>query len=158
MLVDDSATIEALAHGLDEPRDVLHLACHGFHRARNPMFSALKLADGWLTANDVLSLRLDGSLVVLSACESGKHSHGRTLSEPVGLARSFLAAGASAVVVSLWLADDQATLELMTDFYRQLAADATPAEALQRAQAIAKDRHPHPATWAPFVVHGGAVR
>ncbi len=52
--------------------DVLHLACHGLFRADNPMFSALKLHDGWLTAADVMQLDLKDTLVTLSACESGR--------------------------------------------------------------------------------------
>jgi hypothetical protein len=39
-------------------------------RADNPMFSSLRLHDGWLTATDVLRLDLDGAIVTLSACES----------------------------------------------------------------------------------------
>lgn len=154
LLLGDQATDQALRAGLEQPRDVVHLACHGLHRAANPMFSALRLADHWLTATDVLSLRLDGSLVVLSACESGRQGGIGHHDETVGLARSFLAAGASAVVVSLWLAGDRITAELMSGFYQALRAGQGPAEALRRSQLDLSNHHPHPGDWAPFVVHG----
>ncbi len=120
------------------------------------MFSALKLGDGWLTAQDVLQLRLDDTLVVLSACETGRLSGQRQQDEAIGLARSFLAAGASAVVVSLWLADDDVTALLMRHFYEALGAGNPVPEALRLAQAAVAASHPHPADWAPFIVHGRA--
>ena len=156
LLLGDRATIANLSAGTVKPLDVLHLACHGLHRARNPMFSALKLADGWLTARDVLGLRLSGTLVVLSACETGRHSGSGSQDESIGLARSFLAAGASAVVVSLWLADDEVTERLMDAFYVELRPGRSPAAALRAAQLLVAKDHPHPAAWAPFVIHGAA--
>src|SRR5216684_602167 len=51
--------------------DVVHLACHGQFRPDNPLFSALRLGDGWLTVRDAYDLDLDGTLVTLSACETG---------------------------------------------------------------------------------------
>ena len=47
--VGATATLEAV-RTLAPEADVLHLACHGQFRPDNPMFSALHLADGWLTA------------------------------------------------------------------------------------------------------------
>ncbi len=158
LLVGQQGTLQAFTDRTQQPLDVIHLACHGLHRARNPMFSALKLADGWLTARDVLSLKLDGTLVVLSACESGRQGGQGPQDEAIGLARSFLAAGASAVVVSLWLAGDAVTSELMHHFYRELIAGGSPAAALRSAQALVAAEHSHPAAWAPFVIHGGIER
>lgn len=155
LLLNDEATIEAFRSACRRPVDVAHIACHGLHRTRSPMFSSLKLADGWLTAHDVLAGTIDADLVVLSACESGRLSSDRVLDEPVGLARSFLAAGAQAVVVSLWLAHDEATFELMTRFHQDLNRGSTPVVALQSARAAVADTNPHPAAWAPFIIHGG---
>ncbi len=45
---EDATT--AAVRSLAPEADVLHLACHGQFRPDNPMFSALHLADGWLTA------------------------------------------------------------------------------------------------------------
>ncbi|MDH4277825.1 MAG: CHAT domain-containing protein, partial [Acidimicrobiia bacterium] len=155
LLLNDEATIDAFRSACQQPVDVAHIACHGIHRARSPMFSSLKLADGWLTAHDVLTGTIDADLVVLSACESGRLNSDRVLNEPVGLARSFLAAGAHAVVVSLWLAHDEATFELMTRFHENLNQGSTPVVALQAARTAVAETNPHPAAWAPFIVHGG---
>jgi CHAT domain-containing protein len=128
---------------------VLHLACHGLYRPTNPLFSALRLADRWISAAEILDLDLGGALVTLSACESGRQS--RDCAEPVGLAWAFLAAGASGVVVSQWLADDEATAGLMPAMYANLAEGMPPAQALRRAQLTAAAGSPHPYRWAPFV-------
>jgi CHAT domain-containing protein len=156
LLLGGSATSENLVAGLSRPVDVLHLACHGIHRALNPMFSALKLSDRWLTAREVATLSVPGALVVLSACESGRQSADRHREETIGLARSFVAAGASGVIVSQWLANDRVTAELMTRFYRELGG-RPPGAALRAAQISVAVDHPHPADWAPFVIHGGAA-
>lgn len=155
LLLGQEATVDGLIEGTQRQRDVLHLACHGLHRVRNPMFSALKLADRWLTARDVLGLRLSGTLVVLSACETGRQGGHGSQDEAIGLARSFLAAGASAVVVSLWLAGDDVTAQLMQNFYSELHGGLSPAAALQAAQTSVRQTNPHPSDWAPFVIHGG---
>ena len=143
------AAIKAQAPGCD----ILHLACHGQFRADNPMFSAVKLHDGWLSAADVMQLDLKDSLVTLSACESGR---GTVLQgdEVIGLPRAFLGAGAAAVVVSLWLVHDKTTVTLMTHWYNQLSEGMGRAAALRAAQQGLRERFPHPYYWAPFVLIG----
>ena len=133
--------------------DVLHLACHGLFRADNPIFSALKLSDGWLTAAEVLNLRMEGALVALSACESGRN---RVISgdEAIGLPRAFLGAGASSVLVSLWVVQDETTVTLMEQWYELLCAGAERTAALRQAQQTLRGRYPHPYYWAPFIIIG----
>jgi CHAT domain-containing protein len=146
------ATIDALRNASSDCY-VLHLACHGLFRADNPMFSSLKLHDGWLTAADVMQLDLAGALVTLSACESGRNEVFAG-DELIGLTRAFLGVGASTLVVSLWLVQDEATAELMEKYYERLGDGASPAEALRAAQLEIKDERPHPYYWAPFVLVG----
>lgn len=134
--------------------DVLHVACHGQFRSDNPMFSALHLADGPLTVQDVESLRLPRGIVVLSACESGVSTESRG-DEMIGLVRAFLLAGAARVVASLWPVDDAVTSEFMTAFYQSLRAGAEPAAALRTAQLAIMRTHPHPFHWAAFALYGG---
>ncbi|WP_323791757.1 CHAT domain-containing protein [Nocardioides sp.] len=148
------ASSEALAAHVPGPERV-HLACHGLYRPDNPLFSALKLGDGWLTSADVLDLDLGGALVVLSACESGRMSV-RT-AEPVGLAWAFLAAGASGVIVSQWLVDDAVTVAVMRALHAHLDAGTPTAEALRLAQLDVAIDHSHPYYWAPFVYVAGAA-
>jgi CHAT domain len=152
VLADERATTGAIrekAAGCG----ILHLACHGMFRADNPMFSSLRLNDGWLTATDVLQLDLDGAIVTLSACESARN---QVLAgdELVGLARGFLGAGASTLVASLWLVQDETTAQMMEDWYARLHDGASRAATLRDAQLALKEKYPHPYYWAPFVLIG----
>ncbi len=93
--------------------------------------------DGILTALEVSEMDLTRlELAVLSACETGlgESAGGEGL---LGMQRAFQAAGARAVIASLWKVDDRATQLLMTDFYRHAWDAGSPAgkaEALRRAQ------------------------
>jgi CHAT domain-containing protein len=133
--------------------DIIHLACHGLFRVDNPMFSALKLADGWLTATDVLGCRFGGAQITLSACESGR-SQVIGGDELIGLTRAFLGAGATSVVVSQWLVHDAAAVPLMSAYYKALRGGVGRADALRSAQLEARDARPHPYYWAPFSLVG----
>lgn len=117
------------------------------------MFSSLKLDDGWVTAADALQLDLNGALVTLSACESGR-SEVIGGDEIIGLTRAFLGAGAATLAVSLWLVQDETTAELMDAWYGRLRDGIGRASALREAQLEIKDRYPHPYYWAPFVLIG----
>ena len=152
VLSDREATTDAL-QSVAPGCSALHLACHGLFRADNPMFSSLKLHDGWLTAADVMQLDLAGARVTLSACESGRNEVFAG-DELIGLTRAFLGVGASTLVVSLWLVQDEATASLMEKYYARLRDGARPAEALRTAQLAIKDELPHPYYWAPFVLVG----
>jgi CHAT domain-containing protein len=136
---------------------VLHVAAHGEARLDNPAFAHLKLADGQLTTSDVFNLDLDGALVTLSACESGRSAVAGG-DELIGLSRGFLYAGARALVQSLWRVDDRSTARLMGRFYRGLCRGLGAAAALRQAQlALLTTESAHPYVWAPFqlVGHGG---
>ena len=134
--------------------DVVHLACHARFRTDNPVFSALHLHDGPLTAGLAESLELRAGIVVLSACETGLAEQGSG-DEMVGLVRAFLVAGAARVLASLWPVDDAVTAVFMASFYGALGRGQTPAAALQQAQAQLRQQHPHPFHWAAFMLHGG---
>jgi tetratricopeptide (TPR) repeat protein len=133
--------------------DVLHLACHADFRADSPMFSALHLADGALTVDQVQALALRARLVVLSACETALGDPG-VADEGVGLVRAFLMAGARSVLGSRWAVDDAATAEFMALFYGHWRAGDGLAAALALAQRDLRSRRPHPAHWAAFALHG----
>jgi CHAT domain-containing protein len=133
--------------------DVLHLACHAQFRSDNPLFSSLVFGDGWFTARDAYSLKLNCGLVTLSACETGMNAVAPG-DELMGLARGFLSAGSATVMMSLWTIDDEATAELMTTFYRELVATNSPATALRTAQTELLKHRPHPFFWSPFILVG----
>lgn len=150
--VDDTATTEALRlHSTGA--DVVHLACHGQFRSDNPLFSALLLADGWFTVRDAYSLRLKNALVTLSACETGANVVAPG-DELIGLARGFFAAGARSVLLSLWMVDDEATNQMMVDFYREMKAGSSLSASLRAAQLRMLKEMPHPFFWSPFVLVG----
>jgi CHAT domain-containing protein/tetratricopeptide (TPR) repeat protein len=114
---------------------VLHLATHGCLSAESPMLSALLLAGGdALPVHELMGLRLDADLVVLSACETGR-GEASGGDEVLGLTRALLAAGARAAVVSLWPVDDESASLLMGEFYRHLREGRPAADALRAAQA-----------------------
>ncbi|MFD4866958.1 CHAT domain-containing protein [Streptomyces sp. NPDC058412] len=129
-----SATRRRLLERLGaEPYDVLHLACHyGFDREQ-PSGSAVRLADGRLTVEDFLSVRLDASLVVVSGCETGGQQY-RKGNELIGLTRALLHAGARAAIVSQWAVNDVSTALLMAAFYRELGRGRPVGSALSAAR------------------------
>jgi len=145
---------------------VIHLSAHGLVNDRNPARSAVVLArtsgdgeDGFLQMREIFNLRMNAGLVVLSACDTGLglHIHGEGLQ---GLNRAFFAAGADAVLMSLWAVHDEASAQLMARFHFHLRRGERIAEALRRAKiemARSADLS-HPYYWAGFVVTGRADR
>jgi CHAT domain-containing protein len=133
--------------------DVIHLASHAVFRQDNPLFSAIRLSDGWLSLYDLYSLRLRASLVTLSACETGVNDV-LAGDELVGLARGFFQAGTASVVVSLWAVNDASTARLMQRFYAHLETGLGPAAAMRLGQIDLRREYPHPYYWAPFLVIG----
>jgi CHAT domain-containing protein len=112
---------------------VIHLATHGVLDPIAPLGSALLLADGdSLTGAELLGLRLAADLIVLSACRTGTGSVVRG-EELLGLGRALLAAGARAVVATLWAVNDVSAALLMTEFHRRRLTGAPNRAALQQA-------------------------
>lgn len=158
--VDQAASLATLQQ-IAATVTILHLATHGEFRTDDALYSYLLLADGRLTTLDIFNLRLQASLVTLSACDTGQSLIGGG-DELLGLLRAFLYAGAASVVVSHWRVDDAATHALMAAFYRQIAAGASKAAALalaQRQWLAAYSPAAHPYRWAAFFLVGdpGAV-
>lgn len=151
-LIDERATFANLAEFCGQS-DIIHLACHGKFRPDNPMFSALELYDENLTVGDVRKLNLTNKLIVLSACETGLNRV-EPGEELIGLTRGFLSAGASSLVMSLWTVDDDSTLVLMSEFYKNLCGGENPSSALRQAQIRLSNEKPHPYFWSAFVVCG----
>jgi CHAT domain-containing protein len=75
--------------------------------------------------------------------------------EVIGFTRTFLSAGASNLVVSLWDVEDKSTAALMEQFYQQMQKSDLPS-AMQQAQvALLKDEQTrHPFFWAGFNLVG----
>ena len=182
-----AAASEAAVAGAIRGKAVVHLATHGFFATGrcksalergdggfNPMLLSglvfaganhpadpLSYADGILTAEEVASIDLRGTgLVVLSACETGlgevKSGEG-----VIGLRRAFATSGVESLVMSLWSIPDDATADLMDDLYRHyLRRRTTASDSLRSAQLAMIQRNrkefgsARPHQWAAFVAAG----
>ena len=151
-VLGQAASVEAVIAAAEQAT-IVHLACHGRFSAENPAASGLRLGDRWLTAREIYRLRLSATLVTLSGCDTGRAVVGNG-DELVGLIRGFFAAGASSLLMSLWLVNDESTADLMTRFYRGWREGASKGGALRSAQLALLAERPHPAFWAPFVLGG----
>ncbi len=139
LTVGDAATERTLRAQVDA-FGWLHVATHARVSEEETADSYLLLArgsgeptdDGRLTAEEVRSLPLAGTTIVLSACGTAL---GRVTGEgTLGFTRSFLAAGARAIVATTWAMPDTAGLRVMDAFYAARAAGAGVSEALRAAQ------------------------
>lgn len=129
----DSAVVdEALAE--IGKADVAHVVSHARFEVENPMFSALRLADGDLNVYDIERLGSSPGLVVLSACDSG-FTETRAGEELTGLATALLRMGTASVIASVGLVPDtEATGTLMESFHTRLGAGESPGASLASAQ------------------------
>ena len=167
-LIQRMATKSAVMKRLSKV-SVVHIAAHG-----DPVKGEIVLApdpdparnnclpteeEYMLTCADIASLSMCARLVVLSCCQTAQ---GDIRAEGVvGIARSFLGAGARAVVVSLWAIDDEATLSFMELFYNHLAKQGlSVCQALQRSMLTLQGREEFKriSDWAPFYVIGEDVK
>jgi CHAT domain-containing protein len=146
--------------------DMLLFSTHGEMIESAPLQSNLRFTpspqdDGKLTVSEIFDMEVKANLVTLSACETGL-ARGTKGGFPqgddlVGLSRAFIHAGTPSVVASLWKVSDEATVEVMRSFYRNLQT-MPKADALQQAQlGLARGSamlSSHPYFWAPFILVG----
>ncbi|PYS49580.1 MAG: hypothetical protein DMG13_23170 [Acidobacteria bacterium] len=144
---------------------MVHFATHTVLNDDHPDLSSLVLSlvdergnpqSGFLRLRDIYNLKLSAELVVLSACETalGKEVKGEGL---MSMVRGFMYSGTPRVLASLWKVDDEATAELMKEFYTQLLEHGlTPAAALRQAQIaqMQKKSRQSPYYWAGFQLQG----
>jgi CHAT domain-containing protein/uncharacterized glyoxalase superfamily protein PhnB len=139
---------------------IVHLSAHGllddFQGSGIP--GAIILApsgdtdDGALNAAEILQLKLDSELVVLSACSTGG---GKITGDGViGLSRCFILAGVPSIIVSLWNMGPNSAKLLTTEFYQNLARGENRAAALRCAMLTTKAQFDNPKAWAAFTLIG----
>ena len=132
---------------------VVHIATHGIYRQDNPMFSGIRLGDGYLNLYDLYQMRLNAKLVTLSGCATGMNFVAAG-DELLGLQRGLFCAGATTLLLSLWDVHDQSTAQLMQRFYQEYIQTGHIAGALQHTMQELRRQHPHPYFWAPFILVG----
>jgi CHAT domain-containing protein len=141
----------------DGSYSILHIATHGqFAPEVNRSF--LLTFDDKLTVTDLEKLvgffrfrREPLELLTLSACQTGIGDDRAAL----GLAGIAVKAGARSALATLWFINDEASAELVSEFYRRLHEPAiSKARALQLAQLkLLSDRvYEHPAYWSAFLL------
>jgi CHAT domain-containing protein len=134
---------------------MIHIATHGRFRQDNPMFSAIRLGDSFLSLFDLYQLQLPVELITLSGCSTGLNVVAAG-DEIIGLARGLLHAGAQSLILSLWDVHDKSTAQFMSLFYKKLGEGNTKAGALQTAMLELRVSYPHCYQWAPFILVGKA--
>jgi CHAT domain-containing protein len=152
ILMGERADREAFSQAAQHASFV-HVATHATFRRDNPMFSNFKLADGYVTALDLFSMNCPANLVALSGCQSGLGQVAES-DDLLGLMRGFLYAGARSLLMSLWSVNDESTVTLMNEFYKEWRTGATKARALQKAMHTVRLVYPNPYYWAPFFLVG----
>jgi len=133
--------------------ELVHIATHGVYRQDNPMFSGIRLGDGYLYLYDLYQMRIPARLVTLSGCATGMNVVAEG-DELLGLQRGLFCAGASTLLLSLWDVHDETTADLMRCFYSHFAASDDMAGSLRLAMQEIRAKHPHPYYWAPFFLTG----
>lgn len=165
-LTNENFTLARFAEELQaESYPIIHIATHGqFSAEAESAFLVtgdnLNDSDPKLTLNVLDDLIRDSSrrssveLLVLSACQTATGDDRAAL----GLAGIAAQAGAKRVLASLWSANDQATSQLIGEFYQKLNdPHLTKAQILQAAQRSlinSGNRTAHPAYWSAFVLIG----
>lgn len=142
---------------------LLHIGTHAVADPERPDHSRILLASDsssgadYLFQEEVSNLDLENvGLVTVSACDTarGKMVGGEGIQ---AFSQSFLAAGASATITSLWKVADQPTATFMNQMYGSLAHGAPKAEALRAAKVRflrSNSTLSHPRYWAAFILTG----
>ncbi|HEX4748758.1 MAG TPA: CHAT domain-containing tetratricopeptide repeat protein [Bryobacteraceae bacterium] len=170
LLIGPDATMTNLVKALQEQPELIHFAVHVVSPPDHPEQAALALSlssDNFpelLTREKISTLRVPGSLVVLSGCSSGQ-GHAVPSTGLIGLSRAWLLAGASAVIVSNWPTPDDSG-QFFKVFYSLLnssglsGAHSAPlarraTSALQQAQVEMQRRGGYgsaPGFWAAYSI------
>ena len=163
LLMGSAATEGAFKSASLRDRAVIHLAVHGIENQQRPDQAALLLLsdpakgeDGILQASEIVQLRTNADVIVLSACDTalGRLQGAEGIAN---LARAFLLSGARSVIATVWAIDDTWSLSLMKEFYKHLVAGKSAADALTFAKReIIRLYGPRavPYYWAGFTLEG----
>ena len=139
---------------------VIHIASHALaYQGMADKTTMLLAGSGGdpLTSAEIGQLDLNADLVFLSCCEAAEGVRRGVGPAHAGLARSFLSAGAGAVIAPCTRVEDEAARDLAERFYQHWLLGLPVEAALQRAQLDIRDRGPkwtHPYYWAFYQAIG----
>ena len=167
--IDEAFTIDRLKQELTQSAfPIVHLATHGkfgidsretfLVTGKQISAAASKPYNEKLTMNQfyqiLQTVEKPLDLLTLTACETAVGSD----RDALGIAGISIQAGAKSAIASLWQVDDQATAELITQFYQNLSQGMGRAKALQVAQKSWIEKHSgarqHPGYWAALTLVG----
>jgi len=154
----EAATGPVLALLEGDPRaQALHFAIHGKFSPES-IEQGMILVDGQIDSDTVIGSVLHGTpFVFLNACQLGAADE--LLGDYAGMAQSFLASGASAVIAPLWNVRDTIARKISLEFYRTVYGSAqageqiTAGEALRRVRAQFNPRSQN-ATYVAYQLYG----
>jgi CHAT domain-containing protein len=152
---------------LAENASAIHVASHIILNEFNPDQSSIVFTTAnedseldELAVYELYAMKLNADLVTLSGCNSGtgKIEQGEGV---MSLARAFMYAGCSNIVMSLWQVADESTNELMEYFYANLKNGMAKDEALREAKLKflenADEIKANPYFWSGFVYSGNQL-
>jgi CHAT domain-containing protein len=135
---------------------LVHLACHGYIRPDNPIFSALLLSDGHLTVQELDQRGIAPYRIVLAACESGSEVLFEG-NEALGFVSTLIARGTAGLVASSVVVPDWNVVPLMRTLHAGVRRGDTLADALHRARATVDPRDAASfVSWCAFNAFGAA--
>jgi tetratricopeptide (TPR) repeat protein len=159
----ESATETNFRQTMQEPA-IFHLAMHSVSDSTNSRYSYLlfdtrndTLEDGRLYNYEISLSRLKSPMVVLSACNSGTgtlyHGEGQ-----MSLARGFILAGASSVIMTSWKVNDEISADIISGFYHSLSSGKRKDVAMRLAKLKylkgSSPAYSNPYYWAAYEVLG----
>lgn len=159
-LLDPPPTLIDVTSALDAC-ELAHFACHGHAHKTDPSMSEIRLSDKSLNVRTLLKMRLTRcQLVFLSACETAANKDWHTSNESLHVAGAFNMVGVPHAIAGMWSIDDATSLELVTEFYKELFK-AEPssryqgtATALHNAVGHLRSKGVEPMLWGAFVHMG----
>jgi CHAT domain-containing protein/tetratricopeptide (TPR) repeat protein len=162
----ESATKTNFRLAMQKPA-VFHLAMHSVSDSTDSRYSYLlfdthndTLEDGRLYNYEISLSRLKSPMVVLSSCNSGTGTlyHGEGL---MSLARGFILAGASSVIMTSWKVNDETSADIISGFYHSLSSGKRKDVAMRLAKLKylkgSSPAYSNPYYWAAYEVLGNTA-
>ncbi len=155
---DEANTEAAFLKNLKSSKWV-HLYTHGYLTAEAPAFHALFLEpgqneDGILYAYEIAGIDLSNvDLLTLCACETalGRFDNNDNLR---GLPASFLLAGVSTIIGTLWESEPESSAFFFKYLYQNLKQGLTKQQSFKAAQSLTRASYPEFRDWGSFYYLG----